>query len=374
MAGSRFIDLVTDSEEITQVRGIRSTVKRLANDLAAHICGMAEWSFLWTTDSFQTVAPYETGTCTVTDGDATVTFGTATITAAMVGRKIRFGSETAYYTIKSRTSSTEIELEQAYSGTTDSAATFSIYKDEYLLRADVDVYKRLRDSENGYAIFGLSATELDRRYPIPTGESSGPAVEVYVGRAVKTYSTGTVAMTSGTRTLTGTSTAWLSAEGVGRGTKIKIGTSLFTVNTVDSDTQITVYEAATSTISASTSYTAVLSNPVVQLLDIPSEVTTIHYRFQRVPAVMDADNDLPDLPYPMHSLIREGMLPFLWRQRGDATKAAMDEATFTTHLNQWMAKYNQPSLDRSYVLQPFSLRRGLAEARWPAGTGVILSR
>ena len=374
MAGIRLIDLVTDAEEITQVRAIRSTVKRLANDIVAGICGMTEWPHLWTTDSFQSIAPYETGTASITDEDATVTFTTSVITAAMVGRKIRFGSETAYYTIKSRTSATEIELDQNYSGTTNATATFSLYKDEYLLRADVDVQKRIREAENGYALFSLSATEFDSSYPIPTGEGV-PSLDVYVGRAVKTYSTGTVSMTSGDRTLTGAgSPAWLSAEGLTRGTKLQVGTLIFTVNTIDSNTLIEVYEAPTATIPVDTAYVALLNNPVVQLHAIPDAVTTFYYRFQRIPAVMDADNDLPDLPYPMHPLVRLGMLPNLWRHRGNIDRAIESQTQFEKELGAWMSKYNLPVLDRSHPLHPFTIRQRIREARWESGTGVPLYR
>lgn len=369
MAGLRFIDLVQDAEEISQVTGIRAFVKRLCNLSIAHICGLHEWPFLWTVDWFQTVAPYETGTVTVTNGSATVTGSGTTFTSAMVGRKFRANGETAYYTIKSFTSTTEVILDQAYTGTTSASATFSIYKDEYLLRAEVDSQKIIRNSDNGVALFSLSATEFDPLFPSPSGVGT-PAVDVFQGRGVKTYSTGTVAMTASTRVLTGSSTLWTTAEGVGRGTKLKIGTSIFTVNTVDSATQITTYEAASAAITAGTAYSAILDNYVVQLHSIPDAIETYYYRFQRLPAVLDADNDIPDLPYPMHPLILLQMLPTLWRQRGMLDRAVEANSAFEKELHRWIMKYSLPILDQKRPIHPFSLRSGWGEARWPAGTGV----
>src|SRR3990167_4563216 len=107
MAGSRYIDLVTDCENITQVTSLRSTVKRLVNDIQALICGVSEWPFLWTNDFFQTVAPYEDGTITATNASPTITGSSTIFTSAMVGRRLRVGSETGYYTIKSFTSRSE---------------------------------------------------------------------------------------------------------------------------------------------------------------------------------------------------------------------------------------------------------------------------
>lgn len=259
MAGLRFIDIVSDVEEITQVTSLRAFMKRLCNSKVAEICGLFEWPFLWTTDWFQTIAEYATSTVTVTDESATVTGASTTFTSAMVGRKFRVSGSTAFYTIKAFVSTTEITLDQLYQGTTASGSSYSIYKDEYLLAANVDTQKRLRQAENGYALFSLSATEFDEWFPSQQGTGT-PSLDVFSGRAVKTYTTGTVSMTSGTRTLTGASTAWTSAEGVTKGTKLKIGTLIFTVNTIDSATQITTYEIATSTISAGTSYTAILDN------------------------------------------------------------------------------------------------------------------
>src|SRR3990167_5562213 len=60
---------------------------------------MADLPYLMTEGVITTVAPYATGTVAMTNGSKTVT-GTDTVwTSAMVGRKIRFGSDNAYYRI-----------------------------------------------------------------------------------------------------------------------------------------------------------------------------------------------------------------------------------------------------------------------------------
>src|SRR3990167_1728763 len=219
MAGLRYLDLIEDAEAITQVTGERALVRRLVNQSLAYICAVQEWPFLWTRAWVQTVAPYETGNVNLTNGDATVSGGTSspTFTSAMVGRKIRFGTETAFSTIKSLTSATEVELDQPYTGTTDTDVSYSIYKDEYLLQANVDKQKYLTQSENGIVLFSLSPSAFDEWYPIPTGEGT-PSISVFRGKAEKTYSTGTVSLPASSRTLTGIGTGWTSVEGFGRGT------------------------------------------------------------------------------------------------------------------------------------------------------------
>lgn len=375
MAGERFIDIVTDAEEVTQVRSIRTVVKRLANDILAKICGMSEWPYLWTEHFFQSIAPHSTGNVDITNGSKTVIGGATSpvFTSAMKGRKVRFGNTTEYYTIATFVSSTEITLDQAYTGSTDTDVEYEIYKDQYLLRADVDQQKNIRQAENGIALFSMTAGRFDELYPIATG-TGVPGIDVHLGNPNKTYSTGTLAMVASTRTIDGSNTAWFSAEGVTTGTKLKIGTLIFTVKSVDDDTTITTYELATATIGAGTTYIAILDNPEILLSSIPDSVLTFFYRFQRIPEIMDADNDLPDLPYPMHPLIGLGMQPFLWRHKGMIDRAIATQSQFDKELAQWKTHYNLPVTSRKYLIQPHQMGRGIPLARWPAGTGVPLNR
>lgn len=75
------------------------------------------------------IADYTTGTVTVTNGDATVTGAGTTFTAAMVGRwfKPTTSSEDAlWYKIDTYTSSTSLELENVFGGTTGSSLSYTI--------------------------------------------------------------------------------------------------------------------------------------------------------------------------------------------------------------------------------------------------------
>src|SRR3990167_2085518 len=308
MSGMRYLDLLTMAEAITSVKDQRSLVKQFALNAISRIAAAYDWPFLWTTDFFSTDAEYTTGNVNVTNGDATVLGGSSSpvFTAAMVGRKFRVGSESAYYTIRSRTSATEVELAQPYQGDTSTNESYSIFQDEYLLRADADFYKVIRQIEDGRALLSRNISDFD--HAIATPEGMGSAVlEMMVGRHVGTYETGTVTISASSRTLTGSGTSWTTVRGLSRGTKIRLGTALFTVNTVDSDTQITVYEVASTAFSAS-AYAALIDNIKVQLYTIPDEQENYYYRFPRLPAIMDRDADYPDFPASLHPLIIEEML------------------------------------------------------------------
>ena len=260
-----------------------------------------------------TVAPYETGTISVTNNSKTVTGSGTTFTAAMVGRKIRFASQEAYYKIATYSSATSITLETVYAGTTLSGETYSIYKDEYKLIADLDRYKVFRQVENGIALGSIQASAFDIYDPMPS--SAGDArYEVLVGTKLDTYTTGTVAGTVNLSVLTGTSTNWTSVEGLSRGSRIVADGYTYTVKSVDSDTQITIYEKLSTTLSADT-YTAHLDNVVILIKDIPDEVQNIYYRYQRSPFPLINDNDIPDLPEKFHHLLVRYGLAYAWQAK-----------------------------------------------------------
>lgn len=81
------------------------------------------------TDRDLSADSYSDGTVTLTSGSATVTGSGTTFTSAMVGRYLRSTSTTSdglWYRIASRTSNTEITLENVYEGETQSGATYQI--------------------------------------------------------------------------------------------------------------------------------------------------------------------------------------------------------------------------------------------------------
>src|SRR3990167_3310736 len=148
MPRMNFETIYTRVEELTNITSRRNLIKDAIqwglDSITNH-----DLQYLMTEGFFTTVAPYETGTVTATAESTTITGSGTTFTAAMVGRKIRIGSDQAYYRIKTFTSTTEVILEAPYGGTTVSGETYSIYKDEYRLSPDLDIYKIKRQIVKG---------------------------------------------------------------------------------------------------------------------------------------------------------------------------------------------------------------------------------
>ncbi len=208
----------------------------------------------------------------------------------MVNRKIRFGSDSAWYDIASvNTGAGTAVMAQEYQGTSDTVATFSIFQDEYLIAANAYRLLNMRQTENGVLQVGMTYLDFDELDPNP--DSTGEA-EYYtiLGREDTRYTTGTIAATANSKTLTGTSTEWLSVPGLGRGSRLAIE---------DTDTSITTYESAVTT-DASSAYIIYQNNIKVQVGPLPSAQRNLYYRYHRLPYHMVNDYDEPDMPKEHH--------------------------------------------------------------------------
>lgn len=345
MPRMNFQDIFTRVESITSITSKRTLIKDAIqwglDELTAHDLG-----YLISEGHFTTVAPYETGTVSVTNGSKTVTGSGTTFTAAMVGRKIRVNDEEAYYKIAAYVGTTEVTLEVPYQGSADSALTYSIYKDEYKLNADVDVYKILRHIEDGQSLTSGEVSAFDIYNPTPSGEGA-PRFEIFIGTELDEHTTGTLTGTSGNRTLTGSGTSWTSVEGLGKGSRITIGEYTYTVKSVDSDTQITIYELLLSSPSSAT-YVIHLDNPIIQLYEIPDAAENIYYRYQRIPFPLVNNTDIPDLPEKYHNLLVLHGLAWAWMTK-DKDESFKNFSLFNAKKKDMWARIGNISTSRIYT-------------------------
>lgn len=100
------------------------------------ICRRHDFSFLIDYGQINTTPSYSTGTVEITQDSTTVT-GTGTVwTSDMVGRLIKFSGSDEYYEISAVGGNTSLTLSSAYIGTTDTDATYEIYRVYYPLASD----------------------------------------------------------------------------------------------------------------------------------------------------------------------------------------------------------------------------------------------
>ncbi len=305
-----------------------------------------------------TTATYSTGTVSVANGSTAVTGVLTVWTSSMVGRKIRFANNNAYYRIATVGGVGSLTLEQPFQDTSIVAGTYIIYKDEFRLASDIKKYKTLRQAENAVTLVSLHPTRFDEQYPMPNSYADA-IMEVMEGTLLDTYTTGTV--TANTNTITGAGTAWTSVEGLGRLSLIRIGTAVYTIKSVDSDTQLTVYDSVAA-VAVATAYEITLNNLRAQLYNIPNTARLYYYRYFRKPTPLFNDYDVPDMPHNYHHLLMWGALSEILSQKGDAAKAyEVYEARFIAGCEKMKVDAGSFTPDRIYRRKPlgFNRTRGL---------------
>ena len=336
--------IATTVENISNVKDQRVLVNDAIEIALNRVYQHYDWPYYLDSKNgiITTIDDYTTGTLTATAASKTLTGNASTVWAsAMVGRKIRIGSEKTFYRIAAVGGVNDITLDTAYIGDGGAGLTYAIYKDEYRLNANVDKYKTIRQMQNGVPMFDMTPTSFDKILPAPQNFAD-PVYNVLVGTNLDVYTTGTV--TSSTSTLTGVSTAWTSVEGLGRGSQILIGSNVYTVKSVTSDTVLTTYEVMSN--HAGATYEIKLNNLVVQVYQLPNAARILMYRYFRQPEPLVNDTDLPDMPYEFHWLLIYGALSIVWQHKGDKVNQVEAEQRFLNGLEMMKVKLGSFAPDR----------------------------
>ena len=103
-------------------------IKKLINMTHKEICRKVALKNLKKEAVLSSNAAYTTGTVAITNGSTAVTGSSTVWTSAMVNRKIRIGTDAAYYTVATFASATSITIDRNYTGTTVTAATYKIFE------------------------------------------------------------------------------------------------------------------------------------------------------------------------------------------------------------------------------------------------------
>lgn len=341
-----FLDIQNQIVAISNVQNQTDLTRKSVNIALNRIAEYFEWPFyMVNTGVISTIAPYTTGTVTATNGSAAIVGVGTAWTSAMNGRKIRIASGQPYYRIKSVTSTTALTLTTLFQSDTATAATYTIYKDEYRLAPDVDTYKTIVQIQNSIAMFSTPPARFDKFFPSPYSYSH-PTLEIMEGTTLDTYTTGTVTVTVNSSTIVGVGTGWASLEGLGRMSMLTIGTNVYTVKSVTDDTNLVVFEVPSVAATTST-YSLSMNNLMVQVFPIPSQQENLYYRYFRIPTPLINSYDIPDLPIQWQYLLIYGGLSFMFLSKGDISKSQIEsENRFLEGLQNMKKKLGSYASDR----------------------------
>lgn len=155
--------------------GTRERAKRWLNDARNEIWDQIAGNFKEKTDYLTTTADYDSDddtTVTVTNGSTTVTSDGSSdtvFTAAMVGRFIQLNGTDPWYKIASRTSATEIELEDAYVGDSDTECAFEVHTYIHNVASDVSrlIQATVEDEQGDVELTILDRVDVLSTLPAP---------------------------------------------------------------------------------------------------------------------------------------------------------------------------------------------------------------
>lgn len=312
-----------DNKERAQRR-----VNTVRSDVASRYAG--RWASAYKEGWLPLVPVYGVGTVTLTQNSRIIT-GVGTVwTADMVGRKF-LGPDSAYYKIIAFSSTTSLTLSEPYQGSTTSGGSYQIWKDEYVLYPDafsiidfinyVDPAQMVEDTNKHARLVNPrnTANETPKRWTL-------------VGRKrYVEYSVGTVSGSLNSRTLTGVGTAWLG--NVYPGYELIIGNYKYHVESVDSDTQVTLAEYITVVIPVLTTYTGAGRNALIVRFLSPSCQTIVNYAYYTkvYPLVNDFDEDWIAELYA-HVIIA-GVMKYDFIDKNDPTRASQAAQMFENDMH-----------------------------------------
>lgn len=284
----------TLSQDIGNGKTVRDIVLTAFNLRQKDFSSRHEWPWREKTDVFQTIQNYTSGTVSVTNNSKTVTGVNTVWTSAMEGRYIKLDRDQELYEIATINSATSLTLRQNYIEGTGSSLGYLIWNRYYSLPPDVPQNNQLILWRYPYKSKSVARNELHPSFLQPY-QQGFPAAWTFgkVNRVNSRYNTGTVTVSNNSRTLTGTGTSWL--DNVQSGGEITIDSDVYNVESVDSDTQITMVQNSINAITDSTYRIDSKNRQTIMLSSTPDPIVNFNLTYYKKPYNLVNDNDVLDV-------------------------------------------------------------------------------
>ena len=267
----------------------RDYILRIFNFYYQDFNNRYNWPWRLKIRNLQSVRNYITGSVTVTNASRTVTGSGVAWTSSMIGRYLKLDRDNEIYQILNVSGST-ITLTQPYVGNDGSGLNYLIWAKFIDLDPDVPFLADIHLSEWPHTVSELPIKEFEGNF-IKAYSQGSPLAYTWgnFNRRILTYSEGTITGSEGGLTLTGTGTGWL--DNVFAGTRIAIGVFEYNIETVDSDTQITLVQRLQAPVS-NASYVATTKNRgQIALSTVPNPAKNLYIRYYKKTYSLIDDDD-----------------------------------------------------------------------------------
>ena len=257
------------------------------------------WSWRKRTYFLTTRKPYSTGTITVTENSRTVTGSGTTWTPSMVTGYILVNGK--FYKIQSRSDATTFILEAPYPDSTESGATYKVVFPDMHLPHEIDSIVSVKVSDQYIDV-------VDRDQLVNGLDTPGFPQQAAFGDRSKTdyYNAGTVTVTDGSTTITGSGTAFES-QMEGMSFRSNDFSKSYVIQSVDSTTQLTLRDKFEGTTASGKSYTVgAAGTPMLTFRSAPDD-----YYYVEIEALIGSDKLVSDSAYsliPNHAPLLHGAI------------------------------------------------------------------
>lgn len=306
------LEIITAAGQRTNKNVTDTTVKpRFINHLNfARKKAWNRFNWSWKNKAWQfTVADQITaGTASVINGSRTVTLASATLTSSQVGWYFQIPSVTpgSFYRVVA-VSGTTITLDIAYQGATNTSIAYYLRGFDWAIPSELEGMPKL--AELGTSEIPLYSM-LTRPTEIPDQRGKPTKGVIWSDDPIgTTYATGTLTGTTATRTVTGAGTLWLSNVTAGDQLEITVASTTYKyhVQSVQSDTSLTLYQYLQSSPSASAYTIRNQFNRLIRLSPTPDYPYVLALYGQRRWYPVSHDNDIDELMQNYDESLIEGM-------------------------------------------------------------------
>lgn len=267
------LDLSREVGKSSDDAEIKLKLKAALNTAKLTVGKAYHWKELKTYGELVLIPDYTDGAVSITQDSRTVTGSGTAWTSAMVGRFFRHANTGLLYRIISVQSATQLTLQSPIVESSASGLSYLIRKRFYRVNTDIRI---------------VLPDEKSNTMDIPF------TVEGY-DSAAQEYSTGTVSITKDSNILTGSGTSFLDNCYPGDLITVSNNNDAYIVKTVDSNTQITMVNKATASLSGR-SYSISTTEPIQAELTIqPTTKTILPYFYIRHLYNMVNDADTTEL-------------------------------------------------------------------------------
>lgn len=247
----------------------------------------------WRTKStiFQTVANYDTGTVTVSKGSRTVTGSSnVSFTTDMIDRFFKLKRDNELYQILDVPTGLTFTLKTPYIRDDAATQSYIVWKKLYDLDPDIPYLGNI----NFFQWPNISKTIPKKEFDILSSNSylsGNPSVWTWHGinKRILTYNAGTVSTTKDSKTLTGNGTSFL--DNAFGGSKITIDNDIYNVESVNSNTSITMVQNAINDFTNKTYKIESMDRSQIALSNVPDPIINIGVNYYKKTYDYVNDND-----------------------------------------------------------------------------------